>query len=88
MKGLGVLGRTSHDLCLAGLADAHCISSSQLSGSANLSPHSVEVRVRVGGSIVVDDDIHLLNVNTTPKDTRSDQDPLLKVLKLLGTSRY
>ena len=43
----------------------------------------MEVRVRVGGSIVVDDNVHSLNVDTTSKDIRSDQDPLLKVLKLL-----
>jgi hypothetical protein len=43
----------------------------------------MEVRVRVGGSIIVDDDIHSLNINPTSKDIRSDQDPLLKVLKLL-----
>jgi len=38
----------------------------------------VKVRVSIGGSIVVDDDVHPLNVNTATKDISGHEDTLFE----------
>jgi hypothetical protein len=43
----------------------------------------VEVRVGVGGRVVVDDDVDTLDVDTTAEDVGGDEDTLLEGLELL-----
>lgn len=47
------------------------------------SPNAMEIRVGVGRSVIVDDNVHSLNINTASKDVRRHEDTFLKVLKLL-----
>lgn len=44
---------------------------------------SVEVRVGIRGSVIVDDNVHSLNIDTSTKDVGSNEDSLLKSLELL-----
>ncbi len=43
----------------------------------------MEVRVRVVGHVVVDDDIHTLNVDTTAKEVRGHKDARVELLEIL-----
>lgn len=51
----------------------------ETTGSAD----SVEVRVGVGRSVVVDDDVDSLDVDTSAEDVSGDENTLLKGLELL-----
>ena len=41
----------------------------------------MEVAVGIGGTVVVDDDVHTLNVDTTTEDICCDEDTLLERLE-------
>jgi hypothetical protein len=43
----------------------------------------MQVRIRVGRLVVVDDDVDPLNVDSSPKDVGADEDSLLERLELL-----
>jgi hypothetical protein len=45
----------------------------------------MQITVRVRRTIIVDNDVHTLNVDTTPKDVSGDQYTLLKSLKCCVT---
>ena len=44
-------------------------------------PDTVEVTISIGRTVVVDDDVHTLNVDTTTEDVRCDEDTLLECLE-------
>ena len=46
----------------------------------------MEVRVGVGGKIVVDGKVDALNIDTTPEDVGGNTDTLVELLELLVTS--
>lgn len=48
---------------------------------SNNLPDAVKVRVSVGGSVVVDDDVHPLNVNTATEDISGHKDTFFEGLK-------
>jgi len=45
--------------------------------------YSVEVGIGVLGHVVVDDDIHSFNINTSSKEVGSDHDTRVEFLELL-----
>ena len=48
-------------------------------------PDTMEIAVSVRRAIVIHDDIDALNINTAPKDVRSDQDTGFEQLESLVT---
>jgi hypothetical protein len=50
------------------------------------SPDSVKVRIGISGSVVVDDDVDSLDINSTTEDVGGDQNSLLERLELLVSS--
>jgi hypothetical protein len=45
-------------------------------------PNVMQVAVCIARGVVIDNDIHLLNVDTATEDVSGDEDALLKVLEL------
>lgn len=53
----------------------------QSPGPAAHAPNAVEVAVGIGRAVVVDHDVHALNIDTTTKDICGDQNTLLERLE-------
>mmetsp|Transcript_103648 Transcript_103648/g.278583 ORF Transcript_103648/g.278583 Transcript_103648/m.278583 type:complete len:214 (+) Transcript_103648:157-798(+) len=54
-----------------------------LGAEAPRAPHAVQVRVAVIGHVVVDDDVHPLDVDAAPEQVGGNHDALLELLELL-----
>lgn len=54
-----------------------------LRAEATSAGHSVQIGVRVLGHVIVEHNVHTLDIHTTTEQVGRDQDSLLKVLELL-----